>query len=532
MRARLSRIIYFLGRYGLPAFVLFYILFYVVLHAMGVHQGGDDAEFANNPMRVLQGQVPYRDFWLLFPPGEVLIPAGLFKLFGAQVQALLVLQAATIVLMSLVTYLQARRMKIPPVQCWLLLLVMLWFGNHFLYFLFLWLAAYGVASFFGSRKPYWLVFTGLFAGVALSLRIYQSAPLLIAFPVALFYFEPNARLRWRLLGCTALGMAAPVLACVWYCWPFLPAACHQLLIESVQHNHAMSLPYGHTLAGDWQDVVTLFGLYRSDHQVVHLSGMFFQLVLTFADAWAYLLLPLSFLLGLRYWNHFRSLTAARRACAIFFFIWGSAFLPYAFTASHVSYVMNVLPPFYLLILLMGQVPVPGGKLIQRSAALPALILVPACCAMLLTYGQRDAIVQPPIKVEGRGGCFTTADPDEAKSLQDLLQVIQNNTRPGDYIFVTAWDAPPLYLLSHCRNPTYYDSMIDPALLPDPVKESGMILDLQRHPPRLIVGEPGLHFLPNGGASLEKACPRLFAYINAHFRLSGTFGRFELYRPIP
>jgi len=42
----------------------------------------DMAEYLNNPLRILYGDIPYTDFWLLFPPGEVYFPALIYKFLG------------------------------------------------------------------------------------------------------------------------------------------------------------------------------------------------------------------------------------------------------------------------------------------------------------------------------------------------------------------------------------------------------------------------------------------------------------------
>jgi hypothetical protein len=50
--------------------------------------GGDYGEYVNNAYRVLGGDRPYQDFWLLFPPGEVYLPAFLCHIFGDRLVAI------------------------------------------------------------------------------------------------------------------------------------------------------------------------------------------------------------------------------------------------------------------------------------------------------------------------------------------------------------------------------------------------------------------------------------------------------------
>jgi len=54
--------------------------------ALGANPDGitpDMGEFLDNPVRMLHGELPYRDFWLILAPGEVLLPAFLYEMgFG------------------------------------------------------------------------------------------------------------------------------------------------------------------------------------------------------------------------------------------------------------------------------------------------------------------------------------------------------------------------------------------------------------------------------------------------------------------
>src|SRR5262249_40635220 len=65
--------------------------------------GDDLAEFVNNPVRVLHGDAPYRDFWLLHPPGEVYLPAVVYRL-GFGVNAVLLLNVFISVLVGLAAF--------------------------------------------------------------------------------------------------------------------------------------------------------------------------------------------------------------------------------------------------------------------------------------------------------------------------------------------------------------------------------------------------------------------------------------------
>ena len=71
------------------AIILFFILFLIpfsVYNLTGTYGNLDLSEYINNPVRILNGELPYRDFWLIFPIGEVLFPALIYLLFNQSVK--------------------------------------------------------------------------------------------------------------------------------------------------------------------------------------------------------------------------------------------------------------------------------------------------------------------------------------------------------------------------------------------------------------------------------------------------------------
>ena len=70
--------------------------------------GGDMAEYLNNPLRVINGDLPYRDFWLLFSPGEVFLPALIYKIFGLNINILLIFSVVITAFVGLFSFLLGR----------------------------------------------------------------------------------------------------------------------------------------------------------------------------------------------------------------------------------------------------------------------------------------------------------------------------------------------------------------------------------------------------------------------------------------
>ncbi len=61
-------------------------------------------------LRVLDGEVPYRDFWTVYPPGQLYLLAAVFSLFGVSLMADRVIFVITVATVALLVYLIGRRL--------------------------------------------------------------------------------------------------------------------------------------------------------------------------------------------------------------------------------------------------------------------------------------------------------------------------------------------------------------------------------------------------------------------------------------
>ncbi|HTS01775.1 MAG TPA: glycosyltransferase family 39 protein, partial [Thermoanaerobaculia bacterium] len=63
--------------------------------------------------RVLAGETPYRDFWLLHPPGTTWLLAGAFRVFGATLGVERAVKVVVVALTAALVFLLARRAARP-----------------------------------------------------------------------------------------------------------------------------------------------------------------------------------------------------------------------------------------------------------------------------------------------------------------------------------------------------------------------------------------------------------------------------------
>jgi hypothetical protein len=98
------------------------------------------------------------------------------------------------------------------------------------------------------------------------------------------------------------------------------------------------------------------------------------------------------------------------------------------------------------------------------------------------------------------------------------------------MFVTPWFAPPFYTLTDRRNPTYYDSLIDPVALPSREKQEAICRDLLSKPTRIVVDYPDWGFDNAPRMQWRAACPLVEECIATHFTRVAAYGRYWIYVP--
>ena len=75
-----------LRRCAVPLLIfLLAFMFQVASLPRVIHNIYDEGFIVVGAQRVLDGEIPYRDFWNLYAPGQLYAVAGLFRLFGSSI---------------------------------------------------------------------------------------------------------------------------------------------------------------------------------------------------------------------------------------------------------------------------------------------------------------------------------------------------------------------------------------------------------------------------------------------------------------
>lgn len=200
-----KRILYrfFSSGYGLPLlFVVSFLYFLIgITQIVDVYDEGIPVYGAE---RVLNGEIPYRDFWTLYAPGQFYLLAGWFKIFGSSILAERVYGAIFKTLTSIAFFLLASRLASRGWSLAFWLVVTIWlkfFGYYasvsFPALFFVLASFYVLFGFFDRDKPKIRLFiAGLLTGLAGLFRhdfgfyLFLSE-LLTVYPFAFFHFIPK-----------------------------------------------------------------------------------------------------------------------------------------------------------------------------------------------------------------------------------------------------------------------------------------------------------------------------------------------------
>ena len=165
----------------------------------------DEGILLQGAQRVLDGQVPYRDFFSFYTPGSFYLVAGLFKIFGDSFMVARLSLALTGAVCSLLTYLLVRRvcsrrfavfaaaLASAAGVAYRFLVLHNWYST-----LLAFLALYSAVRLLESRKPAWAFSTGSFC--ALTAMFEQSKGAGICLGLALGFVALRIATKRHFLG--------------------------------------------------------------------------------------------------------------------------------------------------------------------------------------------------------------------------------------------------------------------------------------------------------------------------------------------
>ncbi len=187
--------------------------------------GGDEGIAFQGAVRMMEGQIPYRDFFSFYTPACYFLYAALFKTFGTTIAVARVLLLIYGAIFSAIGYLLARRATGRIGAIWVAALVTLMSLPSRFQNLHSWdstatslLTIYLAVSAFERKSKVLTVACGFFAGATLMIDQARGAGLLLGLAIATYLLvwsacDPNRR---SLTVAMIAGCAAPIVATLIY----------------------------------------------------------------------------------------------------------------------------------------------------------------------------------------------------------------------------------------------------------------------------------------------------------------------------
>ncbi len=511
---------------------------------------GDMAEYINNPLRVINGELPYRDFWLLFPPGEVFLPALIYKIFGLNINILLIFSTVITAFVGLFSFLLGRAIFrdnffaiISAILVFNAITQYLGHAYIYMYFLLLLISAFFFIKYLRDSGAVNLFLTGIFVGLAFLFRFYEVGAALSAMLLMIFIhsksegkqFSCNIKPVTVFCSAVLLMIAVTHLPLIEIWQPMV----REIVIESVSHGTSMNLPYFITSISYLQPIITDLRGPLESRWYFYVVNIFYRLskfrLAKFIYVTVLYLLPF-LLLGISTWYLIGSkLKKSDKIVILFFLLWGMLTFPKALGRSDINHLAPSITPLFFLLVSFLQRSI--ENLEENKTSLkkfitygPIVITVMLLVSVPLFLSRiKHHLMRPHYEVSTEYGTLLFQNESEARDVNAVISFINKNTREGDYIFVTPWFAPPFYALTNRKNPTYYDSLIDLVARPSEKKQIRVCNDLLNKDVKLIIHYPDWGFDNKEELQFLNTCPILEKCIEDNFELVEKYGRYWIYK---
>jgi hypothetical protein len=386
------------GRRGRTALLLLIVLagwFFAVglshsrLTAVG---RGDLAEYVNNPVRLLYGELPYRDFWLLHPPGEVLLPAAIYAL-GFGMDTVFLASLVINVLVGLAAFVIVRRLVRSNAEPVLAAAIVFFAGVPYTYnayvslqayFLCLLVAAGFLFDYLRCHDRRSLFAASLAVGVGATFKFYLTGAAAAAMLAMVLLDAHRRRCRGqemaRLIAAFAAGAVLPLAAVALYFAELWPDFWYAIAMDSISHATVMRPTYGHKLLEMWADAVPVLRELRlhpfawTSAGIVTLSRLIEMTTIH--------LIP--FMAGGLWWYSRRKRIIPRHLAGravLFFLLWGGLTFIRGYVRGSGSSLVQSATPLYIVLVLLMRPLMAFARESQTSGARLA-----AACALLPLVG--------------------------------------------------------------------------------------------------------------------------------------------------
>ena len=504
-----GRVVEWLGTATLIAAALQYWLWYFRRSTNLLDEGSTAA----HALRIVNGELIYRDFFTVVTPGSYYTIAWLFQIFGEQLMVLRWAALVTGLLILVVTFLVARRLMSWPFAAAAALMTTVW--GWFLVTpnfyslqaaLFALIALWCYLRYVNGGGAHWIVIAGVLTGLTVLVKqnvgVYAAVALVATIWASrVFDTEMRARERLRRTARFAGGIGVSVLPALLF---LIFAGAGPYLYESwvyypiAKYPERFALPYP-----SFFDPLPEHGIFERWVRLV-----IFLPVIVY---------PLTAIAIVRARERHALLATAFMGLLLLLQSWPRADVPHILFGLQPTFVLlaYVLYRGSLVLSVRGEV---------RAGAATAVMLVPIVLLLWNGYRRTDweyANYVAHLRSDRATGVTTV--PIEANRINAVARYISEHTGPGDPIFVVPW-AAGFYFLTDRVNPTRTDFMLfeDPELYPC------LLSRLDAHPPKYVIY--GYTWDVDNRRFSDYAAP-VDRYIRSRYASESSVDGYEIWRRI-
>lgn len=460
----------------------------------------DEGSTAAQALRILNGELIYRDFFTVVTPVSYYTIASLFAMFGESLMVLRWTALVTGLLVLLVTLAIARRLMSWPFAAAAALMTTVW--GWFLVtpnYYSLQAALFALVALALYLRG-WLMFAGVMVGVTAMVKQNVGAYAALALMGAIWAsrvfddkWDLKARLRSSMI--FTAGIASAVIPIVLL---LIAAGAGPYLYESwvyyplAKYPQRFSLPFPafHPVLAEhgvmtFADAIGAVLTRRVPEPAIFDIWVKFVI---FLPVLVYPAVAVALLVRAYRWRTHRDAGGALHGRALIAIaLMGVLMLLQSWPRADVAHILFGLQPTFILFGYLlwsawqGLSRVPGPRQAVRAAAM-IVALLPIVLVLWNGYRRTDwEYANYVAHLRTERGAGVTAVPIEAQRIDFVTRYIVEHTNPDEPIFVVPW-AAGFYFLADRVNPTRTDFMLfeDPELYPC------LLSRLEQHPPKYVI----------------------------------------------
>lgn len=507
----------------------------------------DEGSQAAQALRVMNGEIIYKDFFTVVTPFSYYTVAGLFDLFGA---GLMVMRWTVLGLgigIAALTLVAARRVMAWPFAAAAALMTTVWGWFLVAPNFYSWEASFLVLVALAcylrhawTSGHWWIAAAGAAAGLAAMTKqnvgaYVTTALLLCIWLSAIFESSLDVKRRLRLTAWFAAGVAVPALSTLAM---LVAAGAGPYLYESwvyyplVKYPPRFSVPYPafYPLLPDLQltTIGDVTGAWARLPEAARYEVITRLVVYVPFVTYLFTAGIVAVLAGV--YRRSRDADLGRHGHFVLAIaLVGFFTLFQAWPRADPTHILFGLQPTFILFSYLwwcawrALTRVPGPRLLVPALAL-VLTLSPQLALLWYGYARTDWEYQNYVAaVQVDRGLGVLAHPIEAERINKITSFIQHNTAPDDPLFVVPW-ASGFYFLTGRQNPTRSDFM----LFEDPEAYPCILSRLEQNPPKYVIY--GYTWDVDGRHFRDYARP-IDEYIRTRYLLEDSVDGYEAWRRI-